>query len=277
MAKAAALLLLFAGAAITGEARSLRAAPLQPDGGAQTPRSHGAVAVVPSAAPYGLVANAKHLLNLLKRRIYQTPEADVKAAAADVEEVSKQNASSVFMANVEELFVSILLWIVLTLLFAYYYNTKKEYPSGGGDGSAADLQGAWKYSFFGCFETPSLCLLACCCPAVRWADTLRMGGLLGFWVGVAVMLVVGIINATAGMLLALIMAGVGAFYRQKIRLMFGIEQATCETFSLDLLAYCCCPVLAIVQEARTMEEAYATGSEAVKEARQANEAAKEAK
>merc|ERR1712118_55793 len=108
-------------------------------------------------------------------------------------------------------------------------------------------------------QVPALTVFSFICCPIRWADTMRMGGLLAFWVGAVIMIALGAASSWPSgysICTALIAA---VIYRQKLRREFQITNGTLGTIVEDIVLYMLCPCLAVVQEARQMEEAYAVG------------------
>lgn len=166
----------------------------------------------------------------------------------------------------------LLVWLALVLASAVLYRRYKEYLQ---DELPPDshlpqqLNGNWRYGFWDCLSVPKMCIFSLCCPVIRWSDTAAMAGFLGFWVAFALWTTLVICNVLVGFLLGLLTTVVGVYYRQRIRGLFQIEKGTFATIALDILAYCFCPCLAILQEGRVLEEAYLCHHEAVKDAKQA--------
>lgn len=164
------------------------------------------------------------------------------------------------------------IYVILLILYAVYYEKSKEYPvdapNDGLSHTPEDLDGKWKFGFCDCWSDPCMCLLSWCCPAVRWADTVRMGGYLGFWCALPIYFIFSLLsNSGAFIAGAIPLAMLGTYYRQKLRARFSIAYCTCGTIAFDCFAYCFCPCLAINQEARTMDEAYLVMHPAVEDAR----------
>lgn len=120
----------------------------------------------------------------------------------------------------------------------------------------------WKYGVFDCCSAPEISLWSCCCPMIRWADTLSMAGLMGFWIAFVIYFAIYLLGSVAGpaegvihILLALICAG----FRQEMRIKFRMERQGGMTYVEDCLLFCCCSFCMIVQEARQVEEACAVG------------------
>lgn len=171
-----------------------------------------------------------------------------------------------------DIIASISIWLLLTALFAIYWDQCKEYkmvlPHDGKSHLPQDLDGGWKFGLCDCCGDPGTCCLAFCCPAVRWADTVRMSGFLGFGCGVTCFvccqLVYNLLFLPVG---AIPLALMGTHYRQKLRKKFDIPHGTLSTILQDCLVYSFCACLAITQEAQTLEEAYLVRHPAVEDAR----------
>ncbi|CAK0871970.1 unnamed protein product [Prorocentrum cordatum] len=117
----------------------------------------------------------------------------------------------------------------------------------------------WKDGLCDCFDEPEICFWACCCPAIRWADTVDLGGLVPFWVALAIYLGLSVGSAFLGeALLWAALAVACAGFRQEMRRKFGMSQSG-RTYAEDCLLYCCCSCCAIAQEARHIEEACRVG------------------
>lgn len=99
---------------------------------------------------------------------------------------------------------------------------------------------------FTCFSDVKLCLFACCCPCLRWADTVDRAGLLKYWVAFTVFAVLIILSpytyGITGIVLALVCFG----YRQRLRRKYNVAPNNVQ----DCLAYFFCGTCAVVQEAR---------------------------
>lgn len=162
-------------------------------------------------------------------------------------------------------FVNVL--IVLCCAFVYMRNKvdPRQPPLDGLDHEAYLLdKNDWRFGLFDCFRTPPICMLSCCCPTIRWADTMRMAGILSFYTGVVVMTVLTSLGPLAGGLTMLIGVCIAVHQRQRIRRLFGMPAGNASTYCQDCCVYTCCSVCAIVQEARQVEEAYAVNHPVVR-------------
>eukprot|EP00929_Paragymnodinium_shiwhaense_P011500 TRINITY_DN11728_c0_g1_i1.p1 TRINITY_DN11728_c0_g1~~TRINITY_DN11728_c0_g1_i1.p1 ORF type:complete len:280 (+),score=49.67 TRINITY_DN11728_c0_g1_i1:85-924(+) len=104
---------------------------------------------------------------------------------------------------------------------------------------------------------------ACCCPGIRWSDTVSniKVRFLKFWVALALFLFIsllgsGVAGAWVAGIFGFVLLGLGVYYRQQLRGAFGHSKGTLKTITLDILAWACCPCCAIVQEAKEVEYAF---------------------
>jgi Cys-rich protein (TIGR01571 family) len=119
----------------------------------------------------------------------------------------------------------------------------------------------FQYGLFGCHNDLRTTVFTCCCPALRWADTLDKAKpnttpIIRYWVGIAVQ--AGLIFLTCLLFPFLIMwapiwIAVNVYFRQQLRMRYDITSRTCQTFAEDIFAWTCCACCANVQEARQVE------------------------
>lgn len=176
---------------------------------------------------------------------------------------------AIFVGGIGSLVVSCLLWTCLVGVVAHFYRGNKEYPEIG-EGLQTPEQHAtfqdWKFGFCDCCDDFQVCLCACCCPAIRWAETLSLvDGLIIFWVGFVLYMSLTLINTITSVLVCwFALALICTAYRQEIRAKFNFEHQGAATFIADCLLYCFCSCCAIAQEARHVEEAMKHGHPQVK-------------
>lgn len=136
---------------------------------------------------------------------------------------------------------------------------------------------AWK---FGLFALPGqamegdgeICLWSCCCPSIRWSDTVSKAGVpfLGaeagidsFWRAFGTMSVLYFLFflPVAGVAVWACVAVFCTHYRMKIREAFKFpeEERSNSTFASDCITYCCCMPCAVAQEARQVHAACIVG------------------
>lgn len=127
---------------------------------------------------------------------------------------------------------------------------------------AEDPMHTFQYSHFGCFRNPGICLCACCCPGLRWADTMRLAGLLPICTGLTVFFVAALLN---GLMYSNVFIGLATcllllYYRQKLRGRLALHSCTAYTCCVDFIYVFLCPWCAIAQEARVVRHAYKAGT-----------------
>lgn len=196
----------------------------------------------------------------LMGKFWQTPQSD-----DDADQPSNPGTSS--MAKLFGMLLFIIMYFLIFLIVGLLYVSFKpvDIVSVSADAKPDSLNGDFKYRLFQCCDLPCLSIFTCCCPCMRWSDSMRMLGELTF----VVALLVWLGMCTLGVLINFIaywvgMAILGTLYRHKIRKAFKMQTSS-ETVTCDLLTYCCCSCVAIVQEARQIEEAKVLKHDAVHE------------
>lgn len=108
---------------------------------------------------------------------------------------------------------------------------------------------------FHCAQDYSICLMAFCCPVVRWADTTSSPKVqfLPFWPALLLFAALVAFGPITMGITALFEILLGVYYRQKLRHVFGHTGSSLKTLSLDCLTWMCCAPCAIAQEAREVE------------------------
>jgi len=168
--------------------------------------------------------------------------------------------------------IEVLIQLFVVLLTAGLYSRYKTTPAVTvlETDKEHSLDGQFKHGLFNCLGAPGLCCFSCFCPGIRWADSMRLIGLLQFtsgitiWLGVTwVCMLLAVENADSAFLSTMVMAIVLTYYRQAMREAFRME-ATPMTVAIDCLSYSFCGPCALVQDARQVEEAAALDHDAVK-------------
>lgn len=159
-----------------------------------------------------------------------------------------------------ETFIGLLLMyaIMIFLAFLYYkHRVEPAVPEVETSSFTPDqFSKDFVFSLFDCFNDMEVCLLSCCCPAIRWAHTMQIMGFFSFWAGFAIFAGLSFISSLMVLGIGLgLCAIVGAYYRQQMRKKFRMDNGTCTSVVFDLLAYCCCTPCAIAQEAQHVTEA----------------------
>jgi len=152
--------------------------------------------------------------------------------------------------------------IVIIFIFAYVYNLYR-YTVNFEQEETPNSRAGFRYGFFNCFEDPQISLLACCCPALRWADTIEKGAVqpyekgpvLPYWAGVAIYVALFYLSPLSGGGIYLAFVAMMTFFRRQLRKWYNIETGGLWTIFTDCCAWCWCGCCAIVQEARQVEAA----------------------
>lgn len=166
------------------------------------------------------------------------------------------------MAQHTNLLLTCMVYIVLLVSVAYIYKqVRKPQPRL----LTAPYPGErFTFGFFDPlgFQDWSICLMACCCPAIRWAETVSDDKVqyMTFWAALFLVLGLGISIFVLGFyvlghvelapVICLIFVLLGIYFRQRLRLTFGHNPYVLRSVAIDILSWCCCPCCAIVQEAR---------------------------
>lgn len=113
------------------------------------------------------------------------------------------------------------------------------------------------FGLFACWGDANITFWALCCPFIRWADTVskEKGGLLGFYAGFAIMLLLFLVRSLGGigyLIGAFVISLLGTYYRQGLRQQYGLSHG-CGSKLVDFCTWCLCPLCAIIQEARHVE------------------------
>jgi len=108
----------------------------------------------------------------------------------------------------------------------------------------------FSFGLFDCFADAKLCVIGCCCPFLRWADTVDQKKLLPYWRAFVMMFSLLLLHIYTWGLSDLVVVILGVYYRQKLRRQFMIESGTPKSLLNDSLAWLCCQPCAVIQEAR---------------------------
>lgn len=148
---------------------------------------------------------------------------------------------------------------IMASLLAFCYLRYRCVPAPGAQ--TGEQLSDWSTGCCDWYQEPGTAFTSCCCPAIRWAETLsEVTGLHNFWTAFAGFL---ILMSCARLLTLPIVSGfawvvlsaVCAAYRQEFRRKFGFENQGGVTYLLDFLMHMCCVCCALTQEARHVEDA----------------------
>lgn len=105
---------------------------------------------------------------------------------------------------------------------------------------------------FQCLSDIKLTLFTCCCPSLRWADTMDKTGLQSFWPAFTTFIVLATLSPCTCGITGLFLVLVCVRQRRRLRRKYNIAPNDAE----DCLAHLCCGPCAIIQEARVQANLY---------------------
>jgi len=185
--------------------------------------------------------------------------ATTKVAGASAEDRFLHNYSFWYMSPGQRkaVMMSTLIYLVFGIVIAFLYKqartryaTAFEPRPRPGPASLQYPQKDFSSSLFDCFGDPNICVVGCCCPFLRWADTTDQKGLLSYWKAFFIMFSLMLLHVYTAGLTSIVAIMVGVYYRQKLRRKYGIDAGTGGSIFMDVLSWMCCQPCAIIQEAR---------------------------
>mmetsp|Transcript_13462 Transcript_13462/g.31920 ORF Transcript_13462/g.31920 Transcript_13462/m.31920 type:complete len:321 (-) Transcript_13462:204-1166(-) len=140
------------------------------------------------------------------------------------------------------------------MVLALIYRHAK--PTRAGDASGDPQQLAeWSSGYWDCCADQQIFWLSCCCPFLRWGDTMGMAGIISFWPATLLWL---FIQASTFLLPLFLLINVAlmTYGRQMLRKGFGMKDlGTGQGICGDCMYVSFCTPCAITQEARHVEKA----------------------
>jgi len=168
------------------------------------------------------------------------------------------------IANSAELIVSATLWLTFVVVVAFFYQRSPRYHLDIGskphDADPVELS-SWKSEWYQCYQYPEIFFWACCCPCIRWGHTMDLLQFVDYWPAFFLFFFLAAMNQLTGFVFfGLFLTVILAFYRQKTRKLFGMENyATFPGFLMDFFGYCFCWPCFIAQEANHLTQANKLG------------------
>jgi Cys-rich protein (TIGR01571 family) len=152
-------------------------------------------------------------------------------------------------------FISWIIQMILALLvYSFFFPSEPDLFINPKDPIAT-----FKKDHFGCFKRPSICICALCCPAIQWADSMHLAGLLKAHLAMALFFVCMLLNGFTlmgvteyGIFTAILIV----ICRQRLREKLGLEKWTAPNVVLDCCYVFFCTCCAISQEAQVVRYAY---------------------
>lgn len=210
----------------------------------------------------------RRVLNFFRRQTPDGSTSDV-AATTDWKEFG--------LLNIGEMMVSFILWAILYALASWYYFSHVRYfvPV---DKKLSKQETKMHFDDFKDFKSSVLdCsgfsehvesghgdinCWACCCPGIRWSDTMSKIGIHSYWAGFAIMSALEAIGFIpfATIPCYLIVVIYMTHHRQKFRETFEMEETS---WCSDFMTVWCCILCTVAQEARHVRDATLVGHPAI--------------
>lgn len=179
-------------------------------------------------------------------------EADGQGAEAVISAVDRRETSG--SATYLRWLIPSSATVVLGLLAALLYRCTKRWPEQSESTEETQLK-EWSSGYFDCFSDLRLCCLALCCPCIRWADTMDMANIIGYWPAAFAFLFLMASNFWLPVFV-LVNVALLTYGRQMLRKGFDMkDQATAKGICGDCLYVSFCTPCAIKQEAAHVEKA----------------------
>lgn len=209
---------------------------------------------------------AAELIALAKKMFRDDPEESKgKEEAAEWKKLmSEYFPTGTKMTFGERVGYGVTSWIIYVVLGFLMYKCCYPGPPEVVSNTSAieDPQKTMTEGHFRCLQSPEICLCACFCPGVRWADTMMLVNLLSILVGLGLVYAAFLLNifAYAAVVYGPFSIVLFLYFRHKLREVFGMKAFTCETCCIDAIYIICCPWCAVAQEARAVNHALQKGS-----------------
>lgn len=155
-------------------------------------------------------------------------------------------------------------YIILVCCLGFCYNKVKRGMLNDWEPGRRLPPDGFSDNIFACkSDHASIWFWSCCCPCIRWADTVAEMGYMRQVVALSIWIFLTVGNSFLMGAGTLILIALGAYYRTRLRASWGLPDNTCS----DVVAWCCCMPCAIAQEARHVERARSLGPSVVKQLR----------
>lgn len=158
-------------------------------------------------------------------------------------------------------FITWVIWFLLAFLVIQGCYVRGIVPEGNPK-AVGDPERTLKSGQFDCFSDMSIFVCSVICLPIRWADTLSMANMLGFWKAFSAFAVLGFLNHLCFLGVytwGVLTAGIMFFYRQQLRRKLSLTPWSYDFALLDGCYVLFCPFCAVAQEARVVKEAYEKG------------------
>jgi len=192
-------------------------------------------------------------------RIEQAPHHE---AVDDV--LRNSDHKDVAVMNASEMFAFFFVWFILYVPIAVYYFACVRWSVEDFSSEAIEHKMAkhasdghralnkFSSGLFHCNKQPQMTFWSCCCPGIRWADTMDKLGIHRFWGGFWIMTCLYFISfiPKATLCCQLLVVMYMTYHRQVLRQAFEFEEQGGASWVSDCCTYMCCMCCAVAQEAR---------------------------
>lgn len=154
------------------------------------------------------------------------------------------------------------IWLTLSLLFwALLYPDEPDVKMSEMEVESFERDPVKTFTarHFGCFKTPMITICACFCPALRWADTINLAGIMRFRSAFAAFAFCALLNGltyNSSLIYGIFTWALIVHCRQKLRARLNLANWTCFSCCCDIFYVFFCTCCAIAQEARVVRYAY---------------------
>jgi Cys-rich protein (TIGR01571 family) len=191
----------------------------------------------------------------------------------EVEELEKaMDYKELFLFNSFEVVVTFVIWLVLYAAFAAFYHNRILSWAHPDQAEIRKSQSTnfsefqeWKSGLCDCTHHPGICFWACCCPGIRWADTISKLDIHSFWIAffsVTVIYALALLPLATWFVFVLVVMYC-TYVRQQIREKFEFEEQGVGAGLKDCCSYYWCFWCTIAQDARQVRDARIAGHKAL--------------
>lgn len=199
----------------------------------------------------------------------QKEQADEAGNAPPIHEGAFEEYKKALTKQFSYVMVSILIYALLVIVVAYFYHAKHDLaplrhrPRGANPPMGPEWMACGfahnLFDFHNLGTDWSICVMAFCCPLIRWADTISkaISPPMGFWAALLALLFLACLGPLTFGLSGLVLLIVWIVWRTKLREMYGHSHHKGFAAFEDICLICCCggifnPCL-VAQEAREVE------------------------
>jgi len=175
------------------------------------------------------------------------------------------DAKAFGLMSKSEIFGTFVIWLILYFSVAAYYQTNVRYyaPPAKQDKVEKSQENNFKdheqfrFGLFECFKHGDVAFWSCCCPGIRWADTMSKLGIMRFWPAFCFLTSLYCLSfiPIATICCYLVVVGYMAYHRQELRAKFNFEDQGTGACVSDCFTYMFCMSCAVAQDALQTREA----------------------